>query len=57
MVNPGLTNWGGDLTFTKLTNHLLVSHIPAGTLFWQMPSSADETTVPQSDAADEFDTR
>ena len=49
MVNPGLTNWGLDLTFTKLANHLLVSHIPDGTLFWQMPSSADETTVPQSD--------
>ena len=49
MVNPGLTNWGGDLTFTKLANHLLVSHFPAGTLFWQMPSSADEITVPQPD--------
>ena len=50
MVNPGLTNWGADLTFTKLANHLLVSHIPDGTLFWEMPSSADETTVPPSDA-------
>ena len=49
MVNPGLTNWSQDLTFTKLTNHLLVSHIPNGTLLWQMPSSADETTVPESD--------
>ncbi len=50
MVNPGLTNWGLDLTFTKLANHLLVSQIPAGTLFWEMPSSADEITVPPADA-------
>jgi hypothetical protein len=50
MVNPGLTNWGVDLTFTKLANHLLVSHFPGGTLFWQMPSSSDETTIPEADA-------
>ena len=50
MVNPGLTNWLGDLTFTKLTNHTVVADIPSGTVFWQMPSSADETTVPEADA-------
>ena len=48
MVNPGLTNWGFNSTFTKLTNHLLVSHFPEGMLYWQMPSWSDETTVPQS---------
>ncbi len=48
MVNPGLTNWGLNTTFTKLANQLLVSHFPEGTLYWQMPSWADETTVPQN---------
>ena len=50
MVNPGLTNWGLDSTVTKLTNHTLVAHVPSGTVFWQMPSSFDETTVPPPDA-------
>src|SRR5579862_1011782 len=50
MVNPTLTNWAGDLTLTKTTNHFLVTQIPSGTLFWQMPSSSEETAVPPDDA-------
>ena len=43
MVQPALTNWALNATLTRLGNHRLVTHIPVGTLSWQMPGSADET--------------
>src|SRR5579863_5282405 len=42
MVNGALTNWGINSTFTKEYNHRIVSHIPAGTLQWAIPSAAEE---------------
>ncbi len=42
MVTPGLTNWGNDQFFTKVGNHRMVSHVPAGQLNWFMPLSADD---------------
>ena len=42
MVNPGLTNWGDNSTFSKLNNHRLVSHIPDGVIEWDMPYSAED---------------
>jgi hypothetical protein len=42
LLNPNLANWAADVTFTKLTNHALISHIPGGALQWNMPVSADE---------------
>ena len=48
MVNPGLTNWYLDGTFSRVSNDRLVSDIPSGLLFWQMPQSADEISWPTS---------
>ena len=42
MVRAGLTNWGANNTFTKVADHRLTSHIPAGTLTWRLPLSAEE---------------
>src|SRR5208283_757953 len=42
MVNPNLSDWGTDVTFSKLINHPLAAHIPGGVLDWNMPVSADE---------------
>ena len=42
MVRAGLTNWGLNNTFTKVTDHRLISHIPAGTLTWRLPYAAEE---------------
>jgi hypothetical protein len=42
MVIAGLTNWGQNNTFTKVTDHRLVSHIPAGSLTWRLPFAAEE---------------
>ena len=43
MVTPTtLTNWTSDSTLTTITNHPVVSRLPAGTLTWQMPFSADD---------------
>ena len=42
MVNSNLVNWVINATFTKQYNHRIVSHIPAGTLTWAIPSAADE---------------
>ncbi len=44
MVNQALTNWGINSTFTKQYNHRIVTHIPAGTLQWAIPSAAEEIT-------------
>ena len=42
MVNANLQNWYQNMTFSKVTNHRLVTHIPAGDLSWRMPLAADE---------------
>jgi uncharacterized repeat protein (TIGR01451 family) len=41
-ANSSVANWGPNSTFTKQTEHRLVSHLPLGYVFWEMPSSADE---------------
>src|SRR5208337_365506 len=41
-ASAGLTNWVANQTFTKLTNHPVVTHIPGGVLNWNLPVSADE---------------
>ena len=46
MVNPGLTNWYLDDTFTKISNHPLLSMLPGGQVQWQMPESSDEISWP-----------
>ena len=45
---PGLTNWLANSTFTAVLEHPLISHIPQGTLQWQMPWSADEISWPEA---------
>jgi hypothetical protein len=42
MVIHGLTNWGASGTFSKILADRLISHIPDGTLNWEMPVNADE---------------
>lgn len=44
MVNASLQNWAPNVTFTKVLNESLVSHIPGGMLYWHLPSSADEVS-------------
>jgi hypothetical protein len=46
MANTNLLNWMNNYTFSKTTNHQIISHIPGGALTWQMPSSADEVSWP-----------
>jgi hypothetical protein len=48
MVNPALTNWYLNETFTSISANRLVSDIPGGQVTWQMPSSADEVSWPTS---------
>ena len=45
MVVPALTNWFMDVTFTKVSNHPLLSTFPGGPLQWQMPSSSDDSGI------------
>ena len=47
MVNAAFTNWNVNFTLTVITNHALVSHIPPGTLTWQMPASSEEISWPE----------
>jgi hypothetical protein len=42
LATSGLTNWTNNFSFTKLQDHRIISHIPSGTLTWQMPTAADE---------------
>jgi hypothetical protein len=42
MANASLQNWYENTTFTKVTNHRLVTHIPSGTLAWHMPLTSEE---------------
>ena len=46
VVQPGLTNWSLDSTFTKISNHPLLSLFPGGQVQWQMPSSSEEISWP-----------
>jgi len=42
MSNTNLTNWVRNTTFSKSTNHALVSHFPSGVLNWRVPLSSEE---------------
>ena len=42
MVTPALTNWRQNTSLAKQLDHRLISHIPAGTNVWSMPSMAEE---------------
>jgi Bacterial Ig domain len=44
MVTPALTNWRASGMFTKVLDDRLISHIPSGTLYWEMPVGAEETS-------------
>ena len=48
MMVPGLTNWTVNSTFTAVSEHPLIVHIPQGTLSWQMPSSSEEISWPEA---------
>src|SRR5262249_36831125 len=43
-VATNLQNWAGNTNFSKSIEHRLISHIPFGTLRWQMPIAADENS-------------
>jgi hypothetical protein len=42
MVRPSLQNWGTNMVFSKVAEHRLVAHVPAGTITWRMPLSSEE---------------
>ena len=42
MSNTNLTNWARNTSFSKSTNHRLVSHFPSGVLNWRMPLSSED---------------
>lgn len=44
-AQPGLANWVTNTSFTRLGNHGLVSHVPAGNLVWRMPFAADQVPL------------
>jgi hypothetical protein len=46
MINPGLTNWYFDDTFSKMANHPLLSILPLEQVQWQMPQSSEEISWP-----------
>src|SRR5262249_8209727 len=39
-----LLNWAANTNFSKNVEHRLIAHVPFGTLSWQMPSAAEETS-------------
>jgi hypothetical protein len=43
MANPMLQNWSANTTFSKVLDHRLISHIPAGDLNWMMPLTSEDT--------------
>jgi hypothetical protein len=49
MVSAALTNWASNSTFTRVSGHPLVAHIPEGTLTWQMPLASEEISWPEVD--------
>ncbi|HWY78649.1 MAG TPA: hypothetical protein VN281_23745, partial [Verrucomicrobiae bacterium] len=48
MAITNLNNWVINSTFTRVSEHQIVSHIPAGTLSWQLPSSSEEISWPKA---------
>ena len=42
MVVSGLTNWALNSVYTRVGNHRINSHVPAGTLTWRLPSGSEE---------------
>jgi len=48
MAIAGLTDWVINSTFTRVSENSLVSHIPPGTLSWQLPSSSEEISWPKA---------
>ena len=49
MIYPTWTNWTLNATFSRVSCHPLVAHIPAGQLTWQMPSASEEISWPEVD--------
>ena len=47
-ASAALTNWGFNNTFTRVSGHPLVAHIPEGTLAWQLPLSSEEISWPEA---------
>jgi Bacterial Ig domain/3-keto-disaccharide hydrolase len=45
MVNSNLQNWAASGTFTATTSHRLISHMPDGTLNWQMPLTSEDDSL------------
>ncbi len=41
-ASSALNNWQVSSTFTKQSEHRLVSHIPSGTLTWRMPLTSED---------------
>ncbi len=48
-ASAALTNWGFNNTFTRVSGHSLVAHIPEGTLTWQLPMASEEISWPEVD--------
>ena len=44
MVNHNLLNWTTHALITHSTDHRLVSHIPTGTVNWDMQANAEDIT-------------
>jgi hypothetical protein len=44
MATTGVSNWVDNSTLSKVSDHRLLTHIPAGSLTWQMPSSSEEVS-------------
>src|SRR4051812_29973435 len=44
MSNTNLTNWVRNTSFSKATDHALVSHFPSGVLNWRMPLSSEDNS-------------
>ncbi|HEX5222700.1 MAG TPA: hypothetical protein VFZ59_24300 [Verrucomicrobiae bacterium] len=42
MVGSGLNNWAQNSVYTRVGNHRINNHVPAGTLTWRLPSAAEE---------------
>ena len=43
MANANLQNWGEDTSFSKVSEHRLVSDIPDGNLKWHMPLTSEDS--------------
>jgi hypothetical protein len=52
MMYSSLDNWDGNMGFVKLTDHRLVSNIPAGENYWRMPLTSEEIPLGVSPSHD-----